>query len=174
VWCGLARDEKKDMKIPENSVRAFSLIEVILAIGIVAMAILSTIGLLTIGLEMNRDSVARTGAASIAREVSADFQMLQDWGRPSPRLRVTPNPGASSPTTFYVSTDGTYESAEDANTEERIGAAYRVDVSFGPAAGAVPPTLHVVVSWPTGMAGTGTWPAPASSIYEVVSSLSSL
>ena len=152
----------------------FSLVEVTLALGIVTVAILATVGLLTIGLEMNRDTVARTGAASVAREVIADFQMLDDWDEPSPRLQVTPSSANTSPSTFYVLPDGTYRAAGAVNNQERVGAAYRVDVIFGQASGAIPPAMHVVVSWPTGTAGTGTWPSTSSSIYEVVSSLSSL
>ena len=167
-------------KIHSPAPLAFSLVEVTLALGIVTMAILSTIGLLTIGLEMNRDSVARTGAASVAREVIADFQMLDDWGQPSPQLRVTPNSVGNATQTFYVSSHGSYLPAGSVSNEERIGASYRVDVTFKAAPASVPGELprplplHVVVSWPTGSAGNGDWPAPASSIYEVVSSLSSL
>lgn len=152
----------------------FSLVEVTLALGIVTLAILSTLGLLGIGLSMNRDTVARTEAASVAREVITDLQMLRDWNSTSPRLQLLPSPGSPTPSTFYVLPDGTFISGTDFSEQERLDSSYRVDVSFGSANGAKPPAVHVVVSWPTGQAGTGTWPSPASSIYEVVASLKPL
>jgi uncharacterized protein (TIGR02598 family) len=151
----------------------FSLVEVTLAIGIIALTILSTVGLLGVGLGMNRDSVAQTGAASVVREIVADLQMLSDWSSPSPRLQITPASGSDTPEMFFVTYNGEFIPASETTAQQRIDASYRVDVRFAPNGATSPPTLHMVVSWPTGMAGNDTWPAPGSSIYEVVASLKS-
>jgi len=148
----------------------FSLVEVTLAIGIIALTILSTLGLLGVGMGMNRDSVAQTGAASLVREIVADLQMLNDWSSPSPRLEITPG----TPKMFYVTYNGDIIPASNTTAQQRIDASYRVDVSFGANSASTPPTLHMVVSWPTGMAGNDTWPAAGSSTYEVVASLKPL
>lgn len=144
------------------------MVEVTLALGIVAATVVSTLGILAVGLEMNRDSVAATEAASVAREVAADLQMLEDWSEPSPRFRITPEFDGETPTTLYVNGDGTYLNAESASSEDRVNSAYRVDVSFGDGGGTRQPVAHIVVSWPTGVAGSGTWPSAQSSAYELV------
>lgn len=160
-----------EMNRPINqSESGFSLVEVTLALGIVTMAILSTLGLLTVGLQLNRDSVARTEAASVAREVVTDLQMLTDWDSPSPRLGITPNSAGTTPSTFYVTPDGSLLSAASASDQQKTTAAYRVDVAFASASGS-PRAVHVVLSWPPNSPESGLWPGPASSIYEAVTSL---
>jgi len=157
----------------------FSMVEVTLALGIVSFAILTTLGLLAVGLNVNRDSVANTEAASVAREIAADLQMMGDWSdssNSSPRFQIPAKPptGSNAPDTLYVTRAGTYLNADTITDVERISALFRVDVHFGPTTGALPPVVHILVSWPTGVAGNDTWPSTESSTYEVVSSLSPL
>jgi uncharacterized protein (TIGR02598 family) len=157
----------------------FSMIEVTLALGIVSFAILTTLGLLAVGLDVNRDSVYNTEAASVAREVAADLQMMEDWSDTanlSPRFQIPAPPpsGSTAPETLYVTRAGSYLDGGSITDAERISALFRVDVSFGPTSGALPPVIHILVSWPTGLAGDGAWPNTESTSYEVIASLSPL
>ncbi len=161
----------------------FSLIEVTLALGIVSFAILTTLGLLTAGLDMNRDSVANTEAASVARDIAADLQMMDDWHTltdgdpatnpsPSPRFMITPTDAAAgTKRVFYFNPDGTVITSSSPTLAERIAAEFRVDVKLEAVTDSEPPVFHIVVSWPTGVAGDGPWPAVESSKYEVIASL---
>jgi type II secretory pathway pseudopilin PulG len=168
---GTAFSLKSAICDPRSSL-GFSLVEVTIALGIITLAILSSLGLLSIGLNMNRDTVARTTAASIAREVIADLQMVTDWNEDepsaSPRLGISPNLGGSTPVTLSVLPDGRFVNGSGPDSD----AAYRVDVTFGEAVGARPPAAHVLVSWPAAVAGSDDWPAPGSSNFEAVASLS--
>lgn len=151
------------------------MVEVTLALGIITIAIVSTLGLLAVGLNMNRDSVANTEAASVAREIAADLQMIEDWSdatAQSPRLQITPTPDTSL--RYYVQQDGRYLPASSTTETERITSRFRVDISFGPSSNNQPPIIHLLVSWPTGTAGNGTWPARESATFETVSSLNPL
>lgn len=154
--------------------------------GIFTFAILSTLGLLAGGLNMNRDSVSNTSAASVAREVAADLQLINDWDLavdgdpntdplPSPRLQIvaTESGTGTEPITFYVRQDGTYTEASSISDADRLRAKFRVDISLvaiDPAE-LSPPVFHIIVTWPTAVAGDSDWPAEGSSSYEIVSSM---
>lgn len=157
----------------------FSMIEVTLALGIVSFTIISVLGLLTGGLNLNRDSVANTEASSVAREIAADLQMIEDWSNTSntsPRFQISVQPATpSAPSeTLYVTRAGTYLDAETIADVDRFSALFRVDLSFGPTSGPLPPVVHIVVSWPTGVAGNDIWPSTDCVTYEVIASLSPL
>ena len=59
---------------PSRSVKAFSLIEVLLAIGIVSFAVVAIVGMLPIALNTAKDSMLETDAAVIAQRVFAELQ----------------------------------------------------------------------------------------------------
>ena len=52
----------------------FSLIEVVIAIGVVSLALLPLLGLLPVGLNSNRSSTTQTGAMSLATAIAADIR----------------------------------------------------------------------------------------------------
>ena len=59
---------------PSRSVKAFSLIEVLLAIGIVSFAVVAIVGMLPIALNTAKDSMLDTDATTIAQRVFAELQ----------------------------------------------------------------------------------------------------
>lgn len=54
--------------------RAFSLVEIVLAIGICSFALLAMLGTMPIGLKSLQDSAARTVSSNIVRGMSAEFR----------------------------------------------------------------------------------------------------
>ncbi len=54
----------------------FSLIEVTIALGVVAFALLTVLGLLPIGLSILSGAATQTGAANIAKEMSSEVQQI--------------------------------------------------------------------------------------------------
>jgi len=67
---------------PSRSVKAFSLIEVLVAIGIVSFAVVAIVGMLPIALNTARDSMLETDAAVIAQRVFAELQAGTGTNRP--------------------------------------------------------------------------------------------
>lgn len=60
-------------KAAANSARAFTLIEVTLALGIFAFALISIVGLLPAAMKSTRDSVEIAAATQIANQIVADY-----------------------------------------------------------------------------------------------------
>ena len=67
---------------PSRSVKAFSLIEVLVAIGIVSFAVVAIVGMLPIALNTAKDSMLETDAAVIAQRVFAELQASTGTNRP--------------------------------------------------------------------------------------------
>jgi prepilin-type N-terminal cleavage/methylation domain-containing protein len=89
----------------------FSLLEVVIAIGILAFCIIPMIGMIPLGLNAVRDVVCRTEATGILTKVNADLQTLDISSTASSSLRI-PLPtsqilGATTQTTLYFNELGT-------------------------------------------------------------------
>lgn len=65
-----------DRCLSGSRTRAFSLVEIVLAIGICSFALLAMLGTLPIGLSSLQDSAARTVSSNIVRGMSAEFRQL--------------------------------------------------------------------------------------------------
>ena len=150
--------------------KAFSLIEVVMALGICSFCLVALIGLLSQGLTTNRDTVSETEAAGIARSIAADLQMTKDnsgtwltksaqFQLPLPQIGSTTGPAV--PALFFT------ESGVKA-VEQRT-AKYRVDITYGPSAAspiqvAVP--VHITVTWPGGANQGSTVTKQTPGIFE--------
>ena len=75
---------------PLRESSAFSLTEVVIAMGVAAVAFTSIIALFPLGLNMSRESYEATQAALIAQTIMADLKDEQSGGG---NLRRAPNPG---------------------------------------------------------------------------------
>lgn len=60
----------------QNKLSAFSLIEVTIALGIVAFALIPLVGLLPIGLNAAHDAVEKTTLSHIVRQIGSDLDKL--------------------------------------------------------------------------------------------------
>ena len=69
----------------------FSLVEVVLAIGVIAFAIVAILGVLPIGLSANHSSQGETRATQIAQDI---FAALENQARPLASPASALNPGA--------------------------------------------------------------------------------
>ncbi|HEY8966061.1 MAG TPA: Verru_Chthon cassette protein B [Candidatus Methylacidiphilales bacterium] len=96
------------MKTPTRPA-GFSLIEVVIAIGVVSLAILPLIALLPAGLKTNRSSTAQTGAMGLLTAISADIRTAASGGV-SPRYGI--QTGAAAGQTLYFDEAGTLTSLQ--------------------------------------------------------------
>lgn len=124
----------------------FSLIEVVLALGVLSFAILSIMALLPMGLQTNRDSYEESVGTNLIAAMVADWRALQVGGSNtfSPIFKL-PKLQASTPLTNVL---GISETGKVTNlTSSRYRVSYRI----------IPPTasdsftpyyVSFVVSWP--------------------------
>jgi uncharacterized protein (TIGR02598 family) len=134
--------------------RAFSLVEVTLALGIAAFCLIAVFGLMPIGVQTNRNAASQTAATNIIAAVIAD-------------LRATPKPPAINTSTQFGITFGTnppalyFDSAGQSSTSLTPNSRYQLNVTFtwnsGNAYGA-----DVKVTWPAAAA-----PANANGSVEI-------
>lgn len=93
-----------------KSARAFSLIEVVLALGIVSFAMMAVVGTLPVGLRSSQQSRSQIAAANIARQIQGDLQQISFRSSVADKLTIENLP--SNP--FYFSQDGTRSEQRDA------------------------------------------------------------
>src|SRR6266496_4063891 len=130
------------MKPFADRASAFSLVEVTLAIGVAAFALIAVFGLLPVGVQTNRNATSQTAATNITAAVVAD-------------LRATPT--TSSTSSQFAITFGTartlyFDGAGQFTTSLSAYSRYQVNVTFP--------------SSPTGLSYADvkvTWPAAATS-----------
>ena len=139
---------------------AFSLVEVVLGLGIAAFCLVLVFGLLPVGLDSNQTATEQTNAVGIAGMITAD---LRQATRPpqatlkSPRYQLTvPTPGVpATPATLFLRAGGDNTGSAAPTSDSR----YKATITLtAPASGERGATIgHIVVSWPaaaTNPAGT--------------------
>ena len=130
------------MRNPPRS--AFSLVEVILALGIAVFAIVSLVALLPIGLQSSRTSVEESAALNILSTFVADRRATPlATASALYRLPALATNMTATTNTFYIA-DGTHAVVEPAK------ARYRIVCAFAPpAAGTCAPFLgYFRATWP--------------------------
>jgi uncharacterized protein (TIGR02598 family) len=72
-----------------TSLSAFSLVEVTLAIGIAAFCLITVIGLIPVGVQVNRNTTSQTAATNITASVVADLRSTSKTKFGSARFGIT-------------------------------------------------------------------------------------
>ncbi len=137
--------------------KAFSLVEVTLALGIASFALIAMLALLPVGIMLTGDSEDETRAAALLGELASDRE-TSPLNAPSLEYRIpamrdaatlAPLPRPTAPAEFGVQDDGSY-------TTTMSDARYRVTTTFTPPAGgrADPFMVHFRVSWPASAPAT--------------------
>lgn len=132
-----------------NRSKAFSLVEVTIALGIASFCLVVTFALLPVGMTTNRDSIEQTTAASLSSSIVADLRGTPNTGaaNTSPRYGIAfPAPGtASQNTSFFINTDGSTNNLSMATGTPLFRATITVSA---PAAGRTASTGRVWITWP--------------------------
>jgi type II secretory pathway pseudopilin PulG len=124
----------------------FSLVEVVIALGITAFSLVAVFGLLPVALNTNRDSVQQTEAADLLSLLEADIRSApRGPGAISPALGVRipdhPTPAAVTLGPIFMDEGGTAVSSA-------ASAKFRVSLTFGPAHGRNATPVQILVTWP--------------------------
>lgn len=134
-----------------SDARGFSLVEVVISMGIAAVALVSIMGMLPYAMEASRDSADETAIATVLEDLHE-------------RLKGNSlEPGAPTDSPFFYDQQGMYSPARDTEAVSEAaggGPFFRVDVEFNePAAGASFENANgllaavVEVSWPVDAEG---------------------
>lgn len=167
------------MKTQRQAHQAFSLVEVALALGIAAIALVAIIGLIPIGLNTNQASSEQTAVAGLAAGIVADLQATPVAVPPvvknSLRYQV-PLPASGGAThTLFLREDGVLVGGIDTNADATQDARYRATIFITAPTAANQKTATLVriqMSWPA-MADpqAASLPTKFSGSYEVMTAL---
>lgn len=136
--------------------RAFSLVEVTVALGIAAFCLLGIFTLLPVGANSNRDTVKLTHAASLAETLVSD---LRGTTRGSASLIYGLTPDTAGETILFLKEDGSVApTAAEAD--------FRVAVTVAPPVSSViaPTQVRALIAWPAAAANS-------PNIFDVVTAL---
>lgn len=130
------------MKCPSVSSSSFSLIEVVIAIGVASFCLIAVFGLLPVGVRTNQNAISQTAAAGIASAVIADMRATPKAAPASAQFGVT----FGSARTLYFDNEGGFSTSLNAASR------YQLNITF-PSNGGLPylaSFAELKVSWPAG------------------------
>lgn len=120
----------------------FSLVEVVLALGITAFCLLTIFALLPIGLKTNQETLQETTAASLAAAVSTDLRATSSTGTTSPYFGLPVS--SASTNNIYVTDAG-----EKLTAPSGSQATYLATVVFTPASATMnAASARILITWP--------------------------
>ncbi|MEZ0258039.1 MAG: hypothetical protein ACAI37_22360 [Chthoniobacter sp.] len=167
------------MKIRLKSQQAFSLVEVALALGIAAIALVAIVGLIPVGLNSNQASSEQTAAAGLAAGIVADLQAaplaIPPEIKNSLRYQVPLPISGSATHSFFLREDGAMAGSIDTNADASMDSRYRATLVITAPTAANQKTatiVRVLITWPA-MADpqAAALPARFSGSYEVMTAL---
>lgn len=168
--------------IPKGK-QGFTLVEVVIAIGVATFCLLTLMELLAVGINSSRTTIQQSVAANIAGAVMADLRATQLSNSSytpgeilySPRFRFVLPASGTGMQTVYVADDGTPMTTLNANLSTNAGT-YRVSV-MGPLRPSgtlqrMASPVYILVTWPAQADPTATtWPIHYSGSFQAVSYL---
>lgn len=132
-----------------SRLKAFSLVEVALALGVAAFALVAIFGLLPVGINTNYSSIQQTAATNIATAIIADLQNAPN------AAAIAANPSLESKSQRYgidvAASSATLYLGESGNIQPSAATSrYKVTVTLSqPAAGKKSATTGIVkIAWP--------------------------
>ncbi len=138
---------------------AFSLVELVLALGVASFCLVSILALFPIGLSTNQIAIQQTADTSLARSIAADLQATPLTASNSPRYGITIPATGSARHTIFLQEDGT-GGTQDADADPSQNPKYRATVTF-----AAPTNSSQRIA--TGVTILLTWPALADPVASL-------
>jgi uncharacterized protein (TIGR02598 family) len=138
----------------DSRAAAFSLLEVVLALGVAAFCLTAVLGLLPVGVQTNRNSSSQTAASNIIATVVSDLRTTPAAATTSPEFAITFD---AEKTLFF---DASGQASSSLITDSR----YRLSVTWNSA----PTGLHYAVlkaTWPAEVDPATTLPGGSMEIF---------
>jgi len=161
-----------------RAMQGFSMVEVALALGIVAFALVSVMALLPMGLKTNQMSTEETRGANILTALNADLRNSLTntgtsliYGLPAPYVATSSTVQAlafGAPAVNVVNTKGLQE--DEVAVAAAAGVRYQISVIYTkvPAAGSMQPMeCRLIVNWPC-LSPANSTPANLTNLSKVV------
>jgi uncharacterized protein (TIGR02598 family) len=117
----------------------FSLVEVTLALGVMAVCLIAVFGLLPTGMNSNQAAIQQTATSAILTMISEDLHSTPKNANSSLRLNI-PIPGGTGGTTLYFTETG--------NPDTQANSRYRASVIFTPSTNRLATTGKILITWP--------------------------
>jgi len=122
----------------------FSLVELMIALGVVAFCLLPIFAMLPIGLTLNKNTINQTEAANLVTMVESDLRFA-GIGKISRMLEVGI---PATPITSGIVWKPLYFNEDAKPLLSAAGAKYQVTLTFGLASEKGPIPLNILVTWP--------------------------
>jgi uncharacterized protein (TIGR02598 family) len=149
---------------------AFSLVEVVLALGVAAFSLITLFALLPVGVQTNRNAISQTAATNIMAAVVSDLRATPKSVTTSAQFAVNIPANAAAPAdpppcsgtqTLYF--DGQGQAAAAMGTDSR----YRLVITFvkNPAGATAVTYAKLKVSWPAAVDPCTTTPSGTAEMF---------
>jgi uncharacterized protein (TIGR02598 family) len=138
----------------DSRAAAFSLLEVVLALGVAAFCLIAVLGLLPVGVQTNRNASSQTAVSNIIATVMSDLRTTPAAAMTSPEFAITFD---AEKTLFF---DASGKASPSLSTDSR----YRLNVTWN----AAPTGLHYAVlkaTWPAEVDPATTPPGGSVEIF---------
>ncbi len=138
----------------DSRAAAFSLLEVVLALGVAAFCLIAVLGLLPVGVQTNRNASSQTAVSNIIATVVSDLRTTPAAAMTSPEFAITFD---AEKTLFF---DASGQASPSLSTDSR----YRLNVTWN----AAPTGLHYAVlkaTWPAEVDPATTPPGGSVEIF---------
>ena len=125
------------MRVCDSNSHAFSLVELVIALGVAAFCLIAVFGLMPVGMQTNRNATSQTAATNIIAGIVADLRATPAAATTSPQFGIT----FGTDKTLYFDTSG--QASTSLSTDSR----YRLSITWNSA----PTGLHYAalkVTWP--------------------------
>lgn len=159
---------------PRRASSGFSLVEVILALGIAVFCLVPLVALLPVGLKTHQTANEQTKLVSIAAMIVQDLENTPSTSTTTPRFKFT-MPSASSGTSvqsLYLDASGTQLGTPGANPPR--DAFYCVTLGITPPSSGqrTASSARIMVSWPAQAdRSSGRWPSHYTGIFQTTVAL---
>jgi uncharacterized protein (TIGR02598 family) len=159
-----------EMRYPLRKAAGFSLVEIVVALGVAAFCLLAVLGMLPVSLKTQQASVNQTKANSIISQVVDDLRadVRLPPGQQSKSQEGTAGLGlhghwaqVATPDTIYFTNDGKQTPPHTVNVSPPADAVFRVTVTY-----LFPPTATTSIA-----KITISWPAAQSDLTKVAGSI---
>ena len=133
---------------------AFSLVEIVVALGVAAFCLIAIVGLMPVGVQTNRNATSQTAATNIMAAIVADLRTTPAVATTSPQFAIT----FGTDKTLYFDASG--QASTSLGTDSR----YRLNITWNSA----PTGLNYAVlrvTWPAPIDPVTTTPSGAVKIF---------
>ena len=128
------------MNIQFRRPAGFTLVEIVIALGVATFCLIAILGLLPVGVQTTRDATSETAANSVLASVIADLRVTPPGSTISQQYQIT----FGTPKTLYFDAAGQFTTAVGLTSKLRLDVTFPANEGFTHS----PTYSYLKVSWP--------------------------